>query len=161
MDDEIIEVVDDGGVVTGTASRAVVRAQNLWHRTAFVVVRSSVDDVLAHRRALTSPLAPGRWDLGFGGACGVGETLHAAAARELWEEAGIRTTLRQLTDYRWDGEETRETGRLYETRCDGPFTHPADEVEESRFVSMDELDKFIAGHDVLDAALQLILPVLR
>ena len=160
MDDEIIEVVDDGGVVTGTAPRAVIRSRNLWHRTAFVIVRSSAGDVLVHRRALTKPLAPGWWDLSFGGACDVGENWHDAAARELWEEAGIRTPLHHLTAYRWDGKETRETGHLYETASDGPFTHPADEVAESRFVSTDGLGDFIDQHDVLDASLQLIVPFL-
>lgn len=158
---EVIEIVDDGGVVTGTAPRAVVRSQNLWHRTAFVIVRSSAGDVLAHRRALTRPLAPGWWDLGFGGACDIGESWQDAATRELWEEAGITTPLHHLSAYRWDGNETREVGHLFETCCDGPFTHPADEVEETRFVPMEELESFIARHDVLDAALQLMLPSLR
>lgn len=158
---EVVEVVDDRVVVTGTAPRATVRSQNLWHRTSFVIVRSTTGDVLAHRRALTKPLAPGWWDLGFGGACRIGESWHDAATRELWEEVGISTPLRHLSAYRWDGTETREIGHLYETICDGPVRHPAVEVAESRFVAMAQLDEFVARHDVLDASLRLILPFLR
>jgi len=159
--DEIVEVLDDAGAVTGVAPRTRVWAENLWHRTAYVVVRSGYGAVLVHRRALTKTLEPGVWDLGFGGACEVGEDWAAAAARELFEEAGIRTPLRELGPYRWDGEDSREVGVLFETVSDGPFAHPPDEVATSRLVRLDELAAFCAGHRVLESALGLVLPHLR
>src|SRR5262245_15494784 len=124
MTDELIEVLDEAGAVVDVVPRTEVWARNLWHRTAFVVVRSPSGAVLAHQRALTQRLGPGKWDLGFGGACDIGEDFADAAARELYEEAGIRTPLREITAYRWDGDGSREVGRLYETVSDGPFVHP-------------------------------------
>ena len=159
--EEILEVLDDSGAVIGVAPRSRIWAENLWHRTAYVVVRSSRGAVLAHQRALTKALGPGSWDLGFGGACDVGESWRRAAQRELAEEAGIRTPLRRLADYRWDGAGSREVGVLYETVSDGPFVHPPDEVVTSRFVTLDELDAFCADHVVLAAALALVPPHLR
>jgi isopentenyldiphosphate isomerase len=161
MTEERVEVLDEAGEVVRIAPRSEVLSQNLWHRTAFVLVRSSDGAVLAHQRAFTKRLGPGRWDLGFGGACDVGEEWHDAAARELYEEAGIRTRLRELATYRWDGDGSREVGRLYETVCDGPFSFQPDEVEDARFVPLGELEAFVAGHDLLDAAKSVVLPYIR
>ena len=161
MDEEILEVLDDSGAVVEVAPRSRIWVENLWHRTAYVVVRSSSGAVLAHQRALTKALGPGSWDLGFGGACDVGETFRQAAQRELAEEAGIGTPLRLLGGYRWDGAGSREVGVLYDTVSDGPFVHPPDEVVTSRFVRLDQLDAFCASHVVLAAALALVPPHLH
>jgi isopentenyldiphosphate isomerase len=161
MTEERVEVLDESGAVIGIATRLEVWSRNLWHRTAFVVVRSTGGDVLAHQRALTKRLGPGKWDLGFGGACDVGEDWPDAAARELYEEAGIRTPLRELGTYRWDGDGSRELGRLYETVSDGPFTYQEDEVATAQFVALNRLDAFVEEHAFLEAATKMVLPYIR
>ena len=158
---ELIEVVDEHDVVIDVVERERVRAERLRHRTAFVVVRSSRGEILAHRRALDKRTAPGEWDLGFGGGLAVGETYEAAAARELREEAGIATPLTLVCDYAYDGADSLELGRLYETVSDGPFVHPASEVAESRFVDPAALDHFVATHQVCQAALDVMVALLR
>jgi 8-oxo-dGTP pyrophosphatase MutT (NUDIX family) len=157
----MIEVVDADDNVLEVVDRVRVRAERLRHRTAFVVVRSSRGEILVHRRALTKPSAPGEWDLGFGGGVEVGESYEAAAARELAEEAGIDTPLRLLTDYSYDGPDSREIGRLYETVSDGPFVFPVDEVAETRFVDPAGLDHFVATHQVCHAAVEVMVAFLR
>ena len=161
MTEERVEVLDESGAIVGEAPRTEVITRNLWHRTAFVVVRSSSGAVLAHQRAFAKRLAPGKWDLGFGGACDIGEDWPDAAARELYEEAGIRGTLRQLAEYRWDGDGSREVGRLYETVSDGPFAFQAEEVATAKFVAVAELDAFLAEHELLEAAKAMVLPYIR
>jgi isopentenyldiphosphate isomerase len=158
---EMVEVVDTDDRVVGIVSRARVRAQRLRHRTAFVVVRSSKGWILAHRRALTKSSAPGEWDLGFGGAVEVGESYDAAAERELLEEAGIATPLQLICAYAYDGPDSSEIGRLYETVSDGPFVHAPDEVAEIRFVDPAALDQFVATHQVCRAALEVMVERLR
>ncbi|MBD0292401.1 MAG: NUDIX domain-containing protein [Jiangellaceae bacterium] len=161
MPEELVEVVTAAGVTTAVVSRDDVLAQNLWHRTAFVMVRSSTGAVLAHRRAEMKRLAPGKWDLGFGGAVHAGESYEAAAARELEEEAGITTPLWFVGEYVYDGADSREVGQMFETVSDGPFRHPPDEVVESTFVDPVDLDEFLASHDFCDAAIDVMVPVLR
>jgi len=158
---EPVEVVDADDVVIEVVDRAQVRAERLRHRTAFVVVRSSRGQILAHRRAETKSSAPGEWDLGFGGAVAVGETYAAAAARELAEETGITTSLQLVSDYRYDGADSNEIGQLFETVSDGPFVHPASEVAESRFVDPAELDHFVATHRLCHAAAEVMVDLLR
>jgi hypothetical protein len=109
VSEELVEVVTAAGKTTAIVSRGDVLAGNLWHRTAFVIVRSSTGAVLAHRRAETKRIAPGKWDLGFGGAVRAGESFEAAAARELLEEAGISTPIHFVGDYVYDGSDSRES----------------------------------------------------
>ncbi len=162
MDDEIVEVLDaDGSTITGLARRSRVWSENLWHRTAYVIVRSSDGAILVHQRALAKTLGAGVWDLGFGGACDVGEDWRDAAERELREETGITTPLRELGPYRWDGAESREVGVLYDAISDGPFVHPSDEVAASRLVPLTSLAAFLGEHAVLDSARALVVPHLR
>lgn len=159
--DELIEVVDENDVVVEVVPRERVRDERLRHRTAFVVVRSSAGEVLAHRRAFTKRIAPGEWDLGFGGGVGVGESYEDAAARELHEEAGISGPLTLVTAYAYDGPDSLEVGRLFEVVSDGPFLHPADEVAETAFVHPSTLDHFVATHQVCRAALDVMVALLR
>ena len=158
---EPVEVVDADDVVIEVVDRAQVRAERLRHRTAFVVVRSTRGQILAHRRAETKSSAPGEWDLGFGGAVAVGESYAVAAARELAEEAGITTSLQLVSDYRYDGADSNEIGQLFETVSDGPFVHPTSEVAESRFVDPADLDHFVATHRLCHAAAEVMVDLLR
>jgi 8-oxo-dGTP pyrophosphatase MutT (NUDIX family) len=159
--DELIEVVDDADRVIEVLPRSVVRARNLRHRTAFVVVRSTNGEILAHRRAATKRVAPGLWDLGFGGGVVPGETYEEAAARELAEEAGITAPLTFLADYTYDGEDSRERGQLFETVSDGPFRHPPEEIDATAFVAPGDLDAFGVTHPLCPAAIDVMVELLR
>lgn len=158
---EMIEVVDADDLVVEIVDRARVRAERLRHRTAFVVVRSTRGEILAHRRAESKATAPGEWDLGFGGGVAVGESYAAAAARELAEEAGITTPLVLVSDYRYDGADSNEIGQLFATVSDGPFRHPISEVAEARFVDPAQLDHFVATHRLCRAAADVMVDLLR
>lgn len=155
------EVVDSDDAVIDVVPRSRVISERLRHRTAFVIVRDSSGALLVHRRAETKRVAPGEWDLGFGGAVAVGESYEAAAARELHEEAGVRPPLTFVTPYVYDGPDSSELGQLFETVCDGPFEHPAAEIAESRFVTPWEFDPFLATHTVCHAALEVMVHLVR
>ena len=81
--DEPVEAVDPDGRVERIVSRREMRAGNLRHRATFVVVQNGHGDVLVHQRARWKDIWPSRWDLAFGGVCGVGETWDVAARREV------------------------------------------------------------------------------
>ena len=102
---ELVEWVGRDGSVVEVVTRSRMRAEGLRHRCTYVVVvvdqpdrfadpaaarRLGADcDVIVHQRADWKDVAPGLWDLAFGGVCGVGESWEASARRELAEEAGI------------------------------------------------------------------------
>jgi isopentenyldiphosphate isomerase len=159
--DELVEVVDPDERVVAVVSRAEIRRRNLAHRATCVVVLASHGAVLAHQRASWKDLWPSRWDLAFGGVCGVGEPWADAASRELCEEAGIVAPLREVSKVAFESDETKWVGRMYEAAHDGPFAFADGEVVDHRWVTRAQLDEWSATHLLCDDARAIVLPYLR
>lgn len=134
MSGELIAVYDDGGAVIGSADRATVYAEGLWHASAGVLVRSTDGErIYVHRRTETKAVFAGMHDCLAGGVVGPGESPRSAAARELNEELGVASaTLRHSTTASWDGVWAGRPMRChlfaYTTRHDGPFRHQPEEI---------------------------------
>jgi isopentenyldiphosphate isomerase len=159
--DELVEVVDPDERVVAVVSRAEMRRRNLAHRSTYVIVLGSQPAVLAHQRASWKDLWPSRWDLAFGGVCGVGEAWTEAASRELSEEAGIDAPLREVSKVAFASDETTVVGRMYETVHDGPFSFDDGEVVDHCWVTGGQLDEWSATHLLCDDARAFVLPYLR
>lgn len=91
--DELVERVDAQDRVLGVVSRREAVREGWLHRVAVVVCRDEQGRVLVHRRAEGLSRFPGHYELGVGGAAGVGESYEQAAARELGEELGTSATV--------------------------------------------------------------------
>jgi 8-oxo-dGTP pyrophosphatase MutT (NUDIX family) len=156
----LVDVVDADDRVVGTATRAQMRAEGLRHRAVYVVVRTSDDRIVVHRRADWKDVYPGAWDLCFGGVLDAGEGWDAAAARELAEEAGIETPLRLLGAGTYEEADAPVNGRVYEGVHDGPYPCPDGEVVEVRAVPRAELSTFLDAHHHCPDSVQLVLPLL-
>lgn len=90
--DELVERVDAQDRVLGVVSRRDAVREGWLHRVGVVVCRDRQGRFLVHRRAEHLSRFPGHYELGVGGAAGVGESYEQAAARELSEELGVRAT---------------------------------------------------------------------
>ncbi|MBW8800113.1 MAG: NUDIX domain-containing protein [Streptomyces sp.] len=88
-----MERVDDQDRVLGAVSRRDAVQEGWLHRVAVVVCRDGRGHFLVHRRAEQLSRFPGHYELGVGGAAGVGESYEEAAARELREELGVRASI--------------------------------------------------------------------
>ncbi|MGW3037390.1 NUDIX domain-containing protein [Streptomyces sp. NPDC001178] len=86
--DELVERVDARDRVLGVVGRWEAVREGWLHRVAVVVCRDRQGRFLVHRRAEHLSRFPGHFELGVGGAAGVGESYEEAAARELSEELG-------------------------------------------------------------------------
>lgn len=91
--DELVERVDVQDRVLGAVSRRDAVREGWLHRVASVVCRDGQGRFLVHRRAEQLSRFPGHYELGIGGAVGVGESYEQAAARELSEELGVRVSV--------------------------------------------------------------------
>lgn len=83
--DELVERVDAQDRVLGAVSRWEAVREGWLHRLATVVCRDREGRYLVHRRAEQLTRFPGHYELGIGGAAGVGESCEQAPARELSE----------------------------------------------------------------------------
>jgi 8-oxo-dGTP pyrophosphatase MutT (NUDIX family) len=136
----MINLYDEDANVTGTVSRERMRAENLWHGCATIVVLSlDGERIYVHRRTDTKDVFPGLYDCTAGGVIDAGETPDEAAARELREELGVESPLTFLFQTTYVDERTRYHAWVYETRSDGPFTHQPEEVAWGGWMDLGEL----------------------
>lgn len=77
----------------GVVSRWEAVREGWLHRVGSVVCRDGRGRFLVHRRAEQLSRFPAHYELGIGGAAGVGESYEQAAARELSEELGVRAAV--------------------------------------------------------------------
>jgi len=153
-----VDVLDEEGNVTGTATRAAVRSGNLRHRTVFIAVLNSSNELLVHRRADWKDIWPGAWDIAFGGVVEAGEAWEVAAARELAEEAGLRTELLYLGEGVFEDDDVREVARVYLSRHDGDVTLVDGEVVDVDRIPLGALCEWIDDHDVCPDSVAIVLP---
>jgi len=159
--DELVEVVDEDGHVRSIITRAEMRRTRPppRHRTVFIaVVDGAGDRLLVHRRADWKDIAPGYWDVAFGGVVGAGEGWDEAARRELAEEAGVEAALEALGSGIYDDGVVAELAHVYLARHDGPFTCPDGEVAEVAWVDLADLDGWRVGRKVCPDSVALVLP---
>jgi isopentenyldiphosphate isomerase len=163
--EELVDVLDARGDVSGVATRAEMRARNLRHRSVGIVVLDGHGRLLVHRRADDKDIWPGRWDVACGGVVGAGESWDDAARRELAEELGIDADPRFLGAGEWAGDGTDAVVHVYAVEHDGPYRFADGEVVEARWVDRAELDALLAlasfCPDGIEIGLPLVLHRLR
>ena len=154
---EWFETVDVTDRVVGRARRSECHGNPaLVHRTAHVVVFSSDGRLLLQKRPAHKDIQPGRWDTAVGGHLAPGESYEAAARREAGEELGIDAAALPLTclfDLRIRNAIESENVRVYGTLHDGPFSPPAEEVDELRLWSASEIESAL-GRDLFTPNLE-------
>ena len=99
MSIEIWDVLDENGALTGkTALRGKgVLKSGEYHLVVHIWIVSSTGMFLIQRRADDKKLMPGEW-AATGGAAISGEDSFAAAKRELFEELGIKSDEKSLSN---------------------------------------------------------------
>jgi 8-oxo-dGTP pyrophosphatase MutT (NUDIX family) len=161
--DELIDVIDEGGAVISSCTRAEMRAGNLRHRTVCIVVATSTDDVVVHQRAPWKDVWPSYWDLAFGGVVAAGETWREAAVRELAEEAGIDVVpeaLERLGGGSYGDDTVRELAEVFRVAHDGPVRCRDGEVVAVDTVARHRLADWCSGRAVVPDSRAVVLPLL-
>ncbi|MGX7828361.1 NUDIX hydrolase [Actinokineospora sp. 24-640] len=146
---ELVALYDAAGQAVGSATRARMRAEGLWHAATAVLVRSGDGErVYVHRRTDTKDVFPGLHDCAAGGVVGAGEDPAAAAERELAEEYGVRgVELTPVFTMRVELPPVRTHLHAYETRWDGPIVPQASEIAEGWWMPLEELRARLAGRE--------------
>jgi len=126
---DLYDPTDSAGRVTGSASRADVRARNLPHAATGVLLRDGTGNVFVHRRTDIKDINPGAHDCLAGGVVDAGEKPLAAAHRELQEELGLDARLHPVMTRWYRDATTRYLAFVYEAWWDGtPLTLQESEV---------------------------------
>ena len=145
---QLVEHVAADGTVIEVVTRAEMRERALRHRSVYIAVINTDDELLAHKRADWKDVFPGAWDLAFGGVCDVGESWETSAHRELLEEAGVSGELHDLGPVSFEAPGVALVGQFYLCRHNGPFQFNDGEVTDSQWIPLSDLHRFIEAHDV-------------
>lgn len=141
MQEEIFDIIDERGVVIGTATRDECHGNPaLVHRAVHVLVFNSSGRLFLQKRSKAKRIQPGKWDTSVGGHLASGESYEEAALRETEEELGFEPDgLVYLFSFRVRNEIESEDINTYAVVYDGPITTHPEEIDEGKFWSMDEI----------------------
>lgn len=159
---EQIWQVDENDKPIGSIGRDDSRAKGARYR----IVRVSVEDrsgaILLQKRTRTKKSYPGCWDTSAGGNISFGESYEEAAQRELKEESGIGGIQLDEVAYFY-GEVIDPAGnmmnrftKLYKAvvPTEVELTPQPDEVEEFKWVTLQELSQIVQSGNVTDGLSQ-------
>lgn len=145
-----IAVVDADNRFVRWEARRAIHEQRLVHRSVHVLVFDTRGQLLVQRRHRDKQTYPSHWDTSCAGHVeerdyvgGPDDELdrvyREVAARELFEELGVRAELRLLARLPPEPGVHYEQVHLFACTSDGPYVLQADEVEEVRLVGRDEV----------------------
>jgi 8-oxo-dGTP pyrophosphatase MutT (NUDIX family) len=139
--DELVAVYDADGIPVGSATRARMRAEGLWHAATMVLVCSGdLRRVYVHRRSPDKDVFPGLRDCFAGGVLGAGEHPDDGARRELAEELSIAgVELRPLFVLPFVRPPVRCHNFVYEASWDGPIVHQPEEIVSGGWLALPDL----------------------
>jgi isopentenyldiphosphate isomerase len=86
---EMIPVIDDEGITTGSASRDEIHVKGLKHRGASVVIFNREGKILLQKRSKNKQICPLFWDMSVGEHLRANESYEEAIKRGMKEELGI------------------------------------------------------------------------
>ena len=145
--DEILIVVDEDDNVVGKAPYSKVIAGKLITRGSNIIILNSLGKMFVHKRNRNLTIYGGMWDVKVGGSVGYPESYEEAAVRELREETGININEDELdflfsTKYRSKIHNVNR--KVFRIIYDGKMSLQESEVEEGRFISLDEAKKIVS-----------------
>jgi isopentenyldiphosphate isomerase len=137
--EELFDLVDANGTLVGKASRARCHSDpSLLHRVVHIFVFNEAGEVFLQKRSLAKDIQPGKWDTSVGGHVALGESVEAAARREMIEELGLQhLTPAFVHEYIWRSSVESELVRTYRCVHEGPFALQRDEIIEGGFFSLE------------------------
>lgn len=138
--DEIILLVDENNIETGTAPRHEMRTKGLLHRACYILVFNSRGELFVQKRTTWKDIYPGYYDIAAGGVVLAGESYDEAARRELEEELGIRDTpLTSHFTFFYEEGKNQVWGRVYSCIYDRELTLQEEEVESGFFAAPEKV----------------------
>lgn len=158
---EELDVVDNGDKIVGSSTIEECLASGALHRAVAVVVVRSDGSIVLQRRSKSDAWQPGMWTLSCTGHVKKGESYAEAAARELKEELGLVSRIRERGRYLippiTDGELTeREWVALYDSETDSELRIDKAELEAADSFSRADV-KSMMGKGKLTGDAEILL----
>jgi len=96
MDNRLLNIVDETGVVAGTETREKIHREGLLHRIVHVWFYTPDKQLIFHRRGQKAETFPNRLDATIGGYVEIGSDYLQTAVTETREETGVVVRLEDM-----------------------------------------------------------------
>lgn len=148
---EYILTVDEQDRETGYMEKMEVHKKGILHRAFSVMIFNNKGEVLLQKRAKHKYHSPGLWSNSCCSHQREGETLTEAVIRRIKEELGIACDCKEIFNFKYrvefdNGLIEHELDHVFIGYYNGNVFPNEDEVEETRWVTMDRLNKEISEH---------------
>lgn len=142
---EYILTVDERDRETGYMEKMEVHQKGILHRAFSVMIFNHDGEVLLQKRAKTKYHSPGLWTNSCCSHQREGETLTEAVLRRIRDELGITCNCKETFTFRYrvefdNGLIEHEIDHVFVGRYDGKIFPNKDEIEEIRWVPLDQLE---------------------
>lgn len=132
----MVQIVDRENRGIGSVARCIMREQGLIHRASYILVFNRAGELFVQKRTTNKDIYPGYRDVAAGGVVLADESYEQSAARELYEELGVKGQLRFLFDQYYEDDKNRVWGRIFSCIHEGPFTLQKEEVADGCFMTI-------------------------
>jgi len=139
-----IPKIDENNKIIGETTIDEARRNGWPRRVSRVFIFDEEGNVLLQKRSKNINLYPGLWDCS-GGHVDVGETYTEAGTREIKEELGIVADVEEIAEAT-HFENTFLAICLTKIRRSGEITIDQNEVEDFKWVSVEELQQGLKEH---------------
>jgi len=143
-DEEWFDVVDESDAVIEQQTRSEVHRRKLRHRAVHIFVRRDDGRLLIHLRSQSKEEFPGVWTSSASGHVSADESYDESAVRELQEELGITAPLTRLQKFDACPDTSMEFTVLYECTWNGEVSADPEEIQQTEWVTVQELTERIA-----------------
>lgn len=147
MHNECLAVVDEHDRIIDHRLRSEIHNLKLRHRAVHILLFNTAGQLLLQKRSMKKDLNKGLWDTSAAGHVDDGETYEICAPRELQEELGVMADLTALFKLEPTPDLGMEFIQVYRCQHNGPFVLAEDEIDESRWLDMREIDDRVDQND--------------
>ena len=134
---ELLPIVDEGGNVQGCATRGECHdGSKRLHPVVHLHLLNDGGQLYLQQRPQWKDIQPGKWDTAVGGHVAAGESVEAAARRELSEELGITGEPEFFFNSIIKNSVESELVTVFKLVSDGPFDFSKEEIDEVRFFDL-------------------------
>lgn len=155
---EIVDIVDNNNQIIGSITKDKAIQQGHYTRVVFIVLLNSKNELFLQQRKATKKTYPLYWSGSAAGHVQSGESYLDAAHRELQEELGVDTKLKEVGML--TSEIDKEVTAFFIGHSEGPFTLEEAAIETAEYYSLERLAQETA-HMKMTSYLEAVIPMVK